>query len=100
MANKGNVAKMISNEANCSFSLTKKMKHDKKKLIILSIDDVIMKMQGACFEGKIMKYYGSYDIGKFSYKCFHLDLVDYDDFQFITLVILKYFCTTSFQQNL
>jgi hypothetical protein len=28
MASKGNVAKMISNEANYSFSLTKKMKSD------------------------------------------------------------------------
>jgi hypothetical protein len=29
------------------------------KLIVLNIDDVTMKMQGACFEGKIMNYYGS-----------------------------------------
>ncbi len=42
----------------------------KKFFIVLNIDDVEIKMRGACFKGKVMYRYGSWNHGKFTYKCF------------------------------
>jgi hypothetical protein len=35
-------------------ALQKKVKGDKKELVFLSIDNVVIKMQGVCFKGKII----------------------------------------------
>jgi hypothetical protein len=40
MVANGNVTKRVSNETSSSFSLTKKMKRDLKKLVVLNIDDL------------------------------------------------------------
>jgi hypothetical protein len=93
MVANGNVAKRVSNEASISSSPTQKVKGDKKKLVVLNIDDVVVKMQGACFEGKVMNRYGSWDIGQSTYKCFKADLVDHDSFQTVTLVISESFAS-------
>jgi hypothetical protein len=68
MAANGNVAKRVSNEASFFSRPTKKAKGDHKKLVVLNIDDVAVKMQGFCFETKVMNHYGSWDIGKSTYK--------------------------------
>jgi hypothetical protein len=59
--------------------ILQKMKGE-KKLPMLSIDDVAIKMQGACFEGKVMNRYGSWDHKKSTYKCFQAYLVDHEGF--------------------
>jgi hypothetical protein len=35
---------------------------------MLNSDDVAIKMQGACFKGKVMNRYGSWNHKKFTYK--------------------------------
>jgi hypothetical protein len=45
------------------------VKGDQKELVVLSINHVAVKMQGACFEEKVMNRCGSWDIGKSTYKC-------------------------------
>jgi hypothetical protein len=77
----GNVAIIVSNEVHYSSNPTKKVKGDTNELVVLSVDNVVIKMQGVCFKEKVMNRYGSWDISKSTYKCLQADLVDYDNFQ-------------------
>lgn len=98
MAANGNVIKKVSNEASFFSSPTKITKGDQKELVVLNIDDVAVKMQGTCFERKVMNCYGSWDINKSTYKCLHAYLVNCDNFQTITLVILESFALHHFDK--
>lgn len=66
-----------------------------KKLPMLNIDDVAIKMQRVCFEGKVMNRYGSWDHEKFTYKYLQAHLVDHEGFQIITFGDFKGNCTSS-----
>jgi hypothetical protein len=72
----------------------------KKFFIMLNIDDVEIKMQGACFKGKVMNRYGSWNHGKFTYKCLSANVMDHKGFEFqtITLVILEAFAPHHFDK--
>jgi hypothetical protein len=49
----GSIGKRVASEASSSFGLIKRVKGE-KKLLVFGINDVATKMQGGCFEGKIL----------------------------------------------
>jgi hypothetical protein len=86
----GSIGKRVASEASSSFGLIKRVKGE-RKLLVFGINDVATKMQGGCSKGKILSRYVGWDNGKFSYKCFQVDLVNHEGFQTITLMVLEAF---------
>jgi hypothetical protein len=58
--NLGILANRVVNKVDASSSFTKRVKGE-NYFVILNIDDVVVKMQGDCFIGKVMNMYQSVD---------------------------------------
>jgi predicted aspartyl protease len=54
------LSKRVVNKLDSSSSFTKRVKGE-NYFVILNIDDVVVKMQGTCFKGKVMNMYQSVD---------------------------------------
>lgn len=67
-------------------SSSKKSKLD-PSVLVLGVDDVSTRMQGASFEGLVLNRYGTWDQGGNSYNFLYCDLIDCKGFQTITMTI-------------